>query len=50
MRSEINRKFFETGDVKNLFDDDFIKKYGKADVLITDPQEVECIQMLLNRF
>jgi len=36
-RNRIENVFFETGDIKNLFDDDFIKKYGKADVLITDP-------------
>ena len=33
----IENIFFETGDIKDLFNDDFIKKYGKADVLITDP-------------
>ena len=35
--NKVENIFFETGDIKNLFNDDFIKKYGKADVLITDP-------------
>ena len=33
--NKVENIFFETGDIKNLFNDDFIKKYGKADVLIT---------------
>ena len=35
--NRIENVFFETGDIKDLFNDDFIKKYGKADVLIADP-------------
>ena len=28
---------FVVGDMKTVFNDDFINKYGKADVVITDP-------------
>ena len=28
---------FELGDMKDCFNDDFISRYGKADVVITDP-------------
>ena len=33
----IENVFFESGDMKNIFDDMFVKRHGKADVLITDP-------------
>ena len=33
----IENAFFESGDMKNIFDDMFVKRHGKADVLITDP-------------
>ena len=33
----IDNAFFEVGDMKTCFNDIFIKKYGKADVVITDP-------------
>ena len=29
--------FFEQGDMKDVFSDDLIARYGKPDVLITDP-------------
>ncbi|MDG1761710.1 MAG: 23S rRNA (uracil(1939)-C(5))-methyltransferase RlmD [Flavobacteriaceae bacterium] len=33
----IENAFFEVGDMKVCFNDDFIDKYGKANVVITDP-------------
>ena len=33
----IKNASFEVGDMKTCFNDDFIKKYGKANVVITDP-------------
>jgi 23S rRNA (uracil1939-C5)-methyltransferase len=33
----IQNAHFEVGDMKVCFNDDFIQKYGKADVVITDP-------------
>jgi len=33
----LDNVFFEQGDVKNLFNEDLIKRYGKPDILITDP-------------
>ena len=29
--------FFETGDMKDIFTEDFITRHGKASVVITDP-------------
>lgn len=33
----VDNAFFEVGDMRKIFDNDFINKYGKADVIITDP-------------
>ena len=33
----IKNASFELGDMKDCFNDDFISRYGKADVVITDP-------------
>lgn len=35
--NRINNATFYAGDVKHLLNDDFIKKHGKADLVITDP-------------
>jgi len=36
-RNEISNCEFYVGDMKNVFNDDFIAKHGKPDVIITDP-------------
>ena len=36
-RNNINNATFFVGDMKELFNDDFIQAHGKADVVITDP-------------
>jgi 23S rRNA (uracil1939-C5)-methyltransferase len=36
-RNNINNARFFVGDMKTLFNDDFIQAHGKADVVITDP-------------
>ena len=36
-RNNIENAQFFVGDMKDLFDEDFITKHGKADVVITDP-------------
>ena len=33
----ITNAFFEAGDMKNIFTQDFIARHGKANVVITDP-------------
>jgi 23S rRNA (uracil1939-C5)-methyltransferase len=33
----VHNVFFEQGDMKDVFSDDLIARYGKPDVLITDP-------------
>ena len=33
----INNAFFEVGDMRDVFNQDFINRHGKADVVITDP-------------
>ena len=35
--NQIENAFFEVGDMKNCFNDSFIERHGKADVVITDP-------------
>ena len=35
--NKIKNAFFEYGDIKNLFNELFIKKYGSPDLIITDP-------------
>ena len=35
--NKINNAKFELGDIKDCFNDEFIYKYGKADIVITDP-------------
>ncbi len=37
LRNKIENAFFEVGDMKKYFNNDFIQQYGKADVVITDP-------------
>lgn len=39
-KNKIKNVFFENGDMKNFFNDLFIKKYGKPDVIITDPPRI----------
>lgn len=36
-RNEVANCAFETGDMKDVFTDKFVQKYGKPDVIITDP-------------
>ncbi|MCH8567652.1 MAG: 23S rRNA (uracil(1939)-C(5))-methyltransferase RlmD [Balneolales bacterium] len=36
-RNNISNTSFETGDMKDVFKDTFISKYGRPDVIITDP-------------
>ncbi len=35
--NKIDNVHFEVGDVKDLFDNDFIKRHGQADLIIVDP-------------
>jgi 23S rRNA (uracil1939-C5)-methyltransferase len=35
--NKIDNTFFEAGDMKAIFTEDFIKRHGKANVVITDP-------------
>ena len=35
--NKIDNVFFETGDMKDIFTEDFITRHGKASVVITDP-------------
>ena len=35
--NKVTNVSFETGDMKKVFNDSFIERYGKADVVITDP-------------
>jgi len=35
--NQINNCHFEVGDMKNVFNDEFIARHGKPDVVITDP-------------
>jgi 23S rRNA (uracil1939-C5)-methyltransferase len=35
--NQIDNCFFEVGDMKNVFNDEFIARHGKPDVVITDP-------------
>ncbi|MGY8945371.1 MAG: 23S rRNA (uracil(1939)-C(5))-methyltransferase RlmD [Flavobacteriales bacterium] len=35
--NKIDNAFFEVGDMKEVFNEDFINRHGKADVVITDP-------------
>ncbi len=36
-RNGIENAFFEVGDMRKVFTDDFVARHGKADVIITDP-------------
>ena len=49
--NQINNASFEVGDMKDFFNDSFIDKYGKADVVITDPprngMHVKVVEQLL---
>lgn len=36
-RNGVDNCFFETGDMKDVFTETFVTKYGKPDVIITDP-------------
>ncbi len=38
--NKIKNAFFEKGDMKNFFNDLFIKKHGKPDIIITDPPRI----------
>jgi 23S rRNA (uracil1939-C5)-methyltransferase len=50
-RNDIKNTVFYAGDVKNILTDDFAKKHGKPDVLITDPPRAgmheKVVEMLL---
>jgi 23S rRNA (uracil1939-C5)-methyltransferase len=35
--NKINNVTFEVGDMKNVFNDEFVERHGKADIVITDP-------------
>ena len=37
IHNKIDNVFFETGDMKDIFTEDFITRHGKASVVITDP-------------
>ena len=49
--NDINNAVFYAGDVKNILTEDFAKKHGKPDLLITDPPRAgmheKVVQMLL---
>ena len=36
-RNNIENAFFEVGDMRKVFTDDFVTRYGKADVILVDP-------------
>lgn len=36
-RNDIKNVFFEVGDMRNVFTDDFVDRHGPADVIIVDP-------------
>jgi 23S rRNA (uracil1939-C5)-methyltransferase len=36
-RNQIQNTFFEVGDMKRVFNDDFVARHGQPDVIITDP-------------
>jgi SAM-dependent methyltransferases related to tRNA (uracil-5-)-methyltransferase len=42
----IDNTTFEVGDMRKVFNQDFIERHGKADVVITDPPRMVCIQLL----
>jgi len=48
----IDNTFFEVGDMRKVFNDDFIKRHGRADVVITDPprsgMHPDVVKQLLN--
>jgi 23S rRNA (uracil1939-C5)-methyltransferase len=50
-RNEITNTTFYAGDVKNILTDDFARKHGKPDILITDPPRAgmheKVVEMLL---
>ena len=35
--NNISNVTFEVGDMKNVFNDEFVERHGKADIVITDP-------------
>jgi 23S rRNA (uracil1939-C5)-methyltransferase len=37
VRNQITNTHFEVGDMKKVFNDDFIERHGQPDVVITDP-------------
>lgn len=41
---------FFVGDMKNVFNQEFIETHGIPDIIITDPPRDACMQMLLNKF
>ena len=51
IHNKIENAFFEVGDMKKYFNADFIQKYGRAEVVITDPpregMHKEVVQQLL---
>lgn len=50
--NKIENVFFEVGDMKTVFNPDFINRHGRADVVITDPprdgMHAEVVQQLLD--
>ena len=50
--NKIDNAFFETGDMKAIFTEDFINRHGKANVVITDPprdgMHKDVVQQLLS--
>ena len=37
LENKISNAFFEVGDMRKVFDKEFVKRHGKAEVVITDP-------------
>ena len=52
IHNKIDNVFFETGDMKDIFTEDFITRHGKASVVITDPprdgMHKDVVQQLLD--
>ena len=40
--NDIKNAFFEVGDMRKIFNKDFINRHGKAKCVITDPLAMEC--------
>ena len=47
--NRINNVFFEAGDMKHLFTEEFVSRHGKANVIITDPPREGMHQYVVNQ-